>query len=57
MERKSNYTNGILKIGRILNKTTKKLERSYQINGNGKRSHEKTIRQEEIESTRTKRRG
>jgi len=43
MERKSNCTNIITKVGRVSHRITKKLEKSNKINGNSKGSYEKIV--------------
>ena len=54
MERKPDIADGISKIGRIPHWTAKKLGRGYKIDGNSKKSYEKTIWQEEMKPIRTK---
>ena len=56
MERRSYCVNGISKIGRILDRFTKKLGRSDQSDGKDLRSNKKTIWQKEAEPTRITRR-
>ena len=43
MERQSNSINRISKIGRISYRTTKKLERSHEVDGISTRYHEEAI--------------
>ena len=52
MERKPHSTNGVSKTRRIPYKNTKKLERSYEINGGGTRKYKEAIWQEEKELSR-----
>jgi len=54
MKRRLNYQNRITKTRRLPRRTTEELERSKEINGNGKRSHEEVVQQEKIKSTRIK---
>ena len=53
MKRRPDYKNIITKTERLSKGTTEKLERSKEINGNGKRSYEEAIWQEKMKSTRT----
>jgi len=43
MERRLDCKNGITKIGRLSRRTTEELERSKEINRNGKKSYEEEI--------------
>ena len=52
MERGPNSKNKVTKTREFSWKTTKKLGSNEEINRNSKRSHEKTVQQKEIESTR-----
>ena len=52
MERKPHGTNRVSKTRRIPHRTTKKLEKSYKINGGSIRKYKETIWQEEKELSR-----
>ena len=52
MERQPYGTDEVSKTRRILHRTVKKLERSYEVNGNSTRSHKKTIWQKAKEPSR-----
>ena len=54
MERQPHGTNGVSKTRRIPHMTAKKSEKSYKVNENNARSHEKTIQQEKKEPLRVK---
>jgi len=55
MKRRSDSKNEITKTRIFPQRTTRKLENSKEIDGDGKKSHKEAVQQEKIESTRTKR--
>ena len=54
MEEKPQSTNRDSKIRKILDRITKKLEESHEINGSSTRSNENTVQQKKKKPTRTK---
>ena len=52
MEREPDSENRITKVREFLWRTTKKLESSKEIDGNGKRSYEETVQQKKVEFIR-----
>ena len=54
MEEKPQSTNRDSKIRKILDRITKKLEESHEINGSNTRSNKNTVQQKKKKPTRTK---